>query len=136
MSVGLTDNRFLSSGTPGVSLYRVNDAYVGYNSIQGPGQGDGVSISNTINSWVYGNQIFDVHTAVSISGTPDEQSHWGACYNGVDRYYDKATETFPEALNTFQAQDNVCFSQDACRDSRPQEARCFTTGLDALQAGY
>ena len=86
--VHVRDNRFLQNAT-GISLYRVNWGHAGFNVIRSPivgccGKGSfGVSVSNTTNSWIYGNRIEDFRHGIDVFGTPGQQSSLGSCYNGI-----------------------------------------------------
>ncbi|MHA7631240.1 hypothetical protein [Corallococcus sp. M7] len=83
------DNRFYKNEL-GMTLYRVNWGFVGFNifdSQGAPAGGDmGVVVSNTLNSWIYGNQLNKFRHAIDISGSPGHQSTLGACYNGIHTY--------------------------------------------------
>ncbi|MBN9685107.1 MULTISPECIES: hypothetical protein [unclassified Corallococcus] len=83
------DNRFYKNQL-GMTLYRVNWGFVGFNifdSQGAPAPGDiGVVTSNSINSWIYGNQFRKFRHAIDISGSPGHQSTLGACYNGIHTY--------------------------------------------------
>ncbi|NOK11286.1 hypothetical protein [Corallococcus exercitus] len=88
--VYIRDNRFLKN-VQGISLYRVNWGFVGFNTISGAGsataQGDfGVLLSNTLNSWVYGNTVDQFQRGIEIGGKPGEQSQLGSCHNGIHTY--------------------------------------------------
>ncbi|RKH72360.1 hypothetical protein D7W81_05975 [Corallococcus aberystwythensis] len=87
--VYVRDNRFYKNEL-GMTLYRVNWGFVGFNifdSQGSPASGDmGVVTSNTLNSWIYGNQLRNFRHAIDISGSPGHQSTLGSCYNGIHTY--------------------------------------------------
>jgi hypothetical protein len=87
--VYVRDNRFYKN-VRGLSLYRVNWGFVGFNTIDGANAASaadiGVLVDNTINSWVYGNTIRDYNHAIHIRGSPGQQSQLGSCHNGIHTY--------------------------------------------------
>jgi hypothetical protein len=45
-----------------------------------------VSLSNSINSWIFGNTKQGFQRGVEVVGTPGKQSAIGSCYNGICVY--------------------------------------------------
>lgn len=87
--VYIRDNRFYKN-VLGLSMYRVNWGFIGFNTIDGQGAADpaayGIQLSNTLNSWVYGNTLRNTNYAIEIGGLPQYQSLLGSCYNGIHTY--------------------------------------------------
>jgi len=127
------DNRLIVSPRPGamgVSLYRANWAYVGFNKItttattSSPGF-SGVNIDNTINSWIYGNYVGGYSNGIRISGNPGKQSFWGSCWNGVDTYFN-ANE--PEGSPNRFVTHLDTFNNNAC-NIKVESNQCFSAAL-------
>jgi len=85
--VYLRDNRLFDT-VIGVSFYRVNWGFAGFNVIRSQdGSGDaGLILSNSINSWAYGNTIESFPHGIRVEGKPGVQSAIGSCYNGLGVY--------------------------------------------------
>jgi hypothetical protein len=122
--VYVRDNRFydfdISNGM-GISLYRVNWGYVGWNIIDPRVSGGvGLSMSNTINSWIYANIFRNLSTAIIQSGSPGYQSTYGSCYNGIGHWCDGyGCASGGQAANAYvnvSANRAVCFNPNYCSD--------------------
>ncbi|WP_147449032.1 hypothetical protein [Corallococcus terminator] len=128
--VYIRDNRFYKNVT-GISLYRVNWGFVGFNTIDAQGAQvapdaglPGVSVSNTINSWIYGNTIRHFGHGIDISGAPGKQSTLGSCYNGIHTYCSDygcpVWASYPNAFSNngtgAEPNCNVAYNEGYCLD--------------------
>ncbi|RKG59802.1 hypothetical protein D7X30_12250 [Corallococcus sp. AB011P] len=147
--VYVRDNRFYKNEL-GMTLYRVNWGFVGFNifdSQGSPAPGNmGVVTSNTLNSWIYGNQLRNFRHAIDISGTPGQQSTLGSCYNGIHTYCsDYGCPVWGSYPNTFSGSGtetpggpacNVAYNRGYCADPASIPSPTFPTGVDVQCFAY
>ncbi|MCY1047457.1 hypothetical protein OV208_39530 [Corallococcus sp. bb12-1] len=145
--VYIRDNRFYKNQM-GISLYRVNWGFVGFNTIDSAGavgSGDiGVLTSNTINSWIYGNTIRDFGHAIDIAGSPGQQSTLGSCYNGIHTYCsDYGCPLWGSYPNSFSGSGslggttcNVAYHKGYCADAASTPSPTFPAGVETQCFAY
>lgn len=145
--VTVRDNRFKGNlSDVGINLYKVNWAWVGFNSIGDPNSVENITaigVDNTLNSWIYGNTIATDSRGIWVRGTPGIQSHHGSCFNGMGLYYDPEAISYTEYPNVYQAPTScsagigpIVYENDYCREQAPIGAACFASDAAARNAGY